>query len=184
MENKILDLGCGDQKLLNKEKFPDYNFDGEIIGIDRIKTDQTDVVYDLNNGNLPFRDNYFDIVYTHHALEHVENIVEVLLNVHRVLKKGGYFLIVVPHISYIDSLGDLTHVRLFSYGSLDFFIFGNHAQLKNKERFKLIKRKIIFGRFYRYTGIELLANTFPAIYNGFFMGVFTAREMHWELRKI
>ena len=181
---KILDLGCGSNKLSGKENFPNYNFDGEVIGLDITKTKAKDVVYDLNNGNLPFRDNYFDIVYTHHTLEHIENIVEVLLNVHRILKKGGYFLMVVPHISYIDSLGDLTHVRLFSYSSLDFLFFKYHEQLRNDKMFKLLKRKIVFGRFYRFLGIEFLANKFPSIYNGFFMGVFTAREMQWELKKI
>ena len=183
MRKKILDIGCGDEKLSHKEKFPNYNFDGEIIGLDLNETDQTDVVCDLNKEKLPFKDNIFDIVYTHHCLEHIENIVDVLLEVHRVLKKGGYFLIVVPHVSYIDSLGDLTHVRLFSYGSLDYLIFGNHAQLKNNEKFRLIKRRIVFGRFYKNIGIEFLANKFPNIYNGFFTGIFQAREMHWELQK-
>lgn len=182
-KRKILDLGCGDKKLSYKDRFPGYNFRGEVIGLDLNETDQTDVVCDLNKEKIPFKANTFDIVYAHHCLEHIENIVDVLLGVHRVLKKGGYFLIRVPHVSYIDSTGDLTHVKLFSYGSLNFLIQRDHAQLKNKERFKLIKRKIIFGRLYKSLGIEYLANRFPSIYNGFFTGIFIAREMHFELEK-
>jgi len=181
--DRILDLGCGENKLYNKDKFLGYNFEGEVIGLDFLKLDGVDVVCDLNKGKLPFKDNYFDIVYTHHCLEHLENPVEVILGVHRILKKGGYFLIRVPHVSYIDSRADLTHIRLFGYSSLNFLTQGDHAQLKNKERFKLIKRKIVFGRFYRSLGIEYLANRFPNIYNCFFEGIFTAREMHWELEK-
>ena len=180
---RILDLGCGEEKLSRKELFPDYNFEGEVIGLDLNKTKQTDVIFDLNKGYLPFKKNYFDIVYTSHCLEHIEKVISIIVDIHRVLKKGGYFLIRVPHVSYIDSMADLTHIRLFGYSSLNFLIQGNHAQLKNKERFKLIKRKIVFGRFYSFLGIEYLANRFPNIYNCFFEGIFTAREMHWELMK-
>ena len=187
-KRKILDLGCGDNTLAHKDRFPNYNFNGEVTGLDRKKRtknkkEKTYIAHDLNKGNLPFENNYFDIVYAHHCLEHIENIVDVLLDVHRILKKGGYFLIRVPHVSYIDSIGDLTHVRLFSYSSLNFLTQRDHAQLKNKEIFKLIKRKIVFGRIYRSIGIELLANRFPNIYNGFFTGIFPAREMHFELEK-
>ncbi|MCP6719189.1 MAG: class I SAM-dependent methyltransferase [Patescibacteria group bacterium] len=182
-KRRILDMGCGEKKLAHKKRFPNYNFMGEVVGLDLNKTEQTDVVCDLNKGKIPFKDNYFDIVYTHHCLEHLENPVEVLLDVHRILKKGGYFLIRVPHVSYIGSMADLTHIRLFGYSSLNFLTQGDHAQLKNKERFKLIKRKIIFGRFYRSLGIEYFANHFPNIYNCFFEGIFTAREMHFELKK-
>src|SRR3989344_3503058 len=108
-KRRILDLGCANQKLSGRKKFPNYFFEGEVIGLDFKKTSQTDVIHDLNKGKLPFKDNTFDVVYTHHVLEHIENIVPVLLDVYRVLKKGGYFLIVCPHISYLDSLGDLSH---------------------------------------------------------------------------
>lgn len=179
--NKILDLGCGDNKLANKDKFPNYDFNGEVIGLDF--NEPADVVHDLNK-KLPFKDNTFDIVYTHHVLEHIENIINLLKEVHRILKKGGYFLICVPHISYLDSLGDLSHKRLFSYSSLDFMIFGKHSQLRTSEKFELIKRKIVFGKLHKILGIEFLANKFPHLYNGFFMGIFPAREIRWELRKL
>lgn len=182
-KRRILDLGCGSNKLCNKNKFLGYDFGGEVTGLDFHKKEQVDVVYDLNKGKLPFKDNTFDIVYTHHVLEHLENLVPVLLDVHRILKKGGRFLICVPHISYLDSLGDLSHKRLFSYSSLDFVIFGKHAQLEFNEKFKLIKRRIVFGRLYKAVGIEFLANKLPNVYNGFLMGLFPAREMLWELEK-
>ena len=149
-KRKILDIGCGDKKLSGKENFSNYNFIGDVIGLDLNKTRQTDIVYDLNKGKLPFKNNDFDIVYTSHCLEHVQNIVPLLLDIYRILKKGGHLLIRVPHVSYIDSLGDLTHVRLFSYSSLDFLFFKYHQQLRNDEIFKLIKRKIVFGKFYSY----------------------------------
>ena len=180
---QILDLGCGNNKLEGREKFLNYNFKGEIIGLDSYKTKDANIICDLDKEKIPFVDENFDIVYSHHCLEHLHNVFDVVIEAHRVLKKGGFFLVCTPHISYIDSLGSLAHVRLFSYSTLDFIIYG-HELLVTERRFELIKRRIIFGRFYRIVGIEFLANKFPNIYNGFFMGVFTAREMLWELRKI
>ncbi len=184
-KRKILDLGCGQNKLAHKYKFPNYDFEGDVIGLDFIKTERVDVVYDLNKGNLPFKDNTFDIVYTHHCLEHLEskNIIKIIFEVYRILKKGGVFLVRVPHLSYINSLGDLTHQRLFGWNSMDIVIFGIHAQLRDKKLFRLVKRKIVFSKFYRMIGIESLANHFPEIYNCFFTGIFQAREMHFELEK-
>ncbi len=180
---KILDLGCGRKKLNGKEKFPNYDFDGEIIGLSLDRNKETDITCDLNKEDIGFTDNYFDMVYSHHLLEHVENPFEVVLKVYRILKKGGHFLLVAPHISYIDSLSSFAHIKLLGYSSLDFIICGGNPELPTEKRFKLIKRKILFGKFYRIIGIEFLANKFPNIYNGFFTGIFIAREMLWELQK-
>tara|TARA_Y100000310_G_scaffold336307_1_gene420461 strand:- start:670 stop:1230 length:561 start_codon:yes stop_codon:yes gene_type:complete len=184
MEKKILDLGCGSQKLTRKKCFPNYDFRGKVIGLDINKNEETDIICDLNKGKIPFKNNEFDIVYTSHCLEHLDNITKILSEIHRILKPGGYFLVRVPHISYINSLGDLSHKRLFGYSSFDYLFLKYHEQLKNEPLFKLIKRRTIFGKFYKNIGIEFLANKFPTLYNNFFTGIFQAREMHWELRKL
>lgn len=183
--NKILDLGCGDHKLAYKNKFPGYDFNGEVIGLDLENGDQVDVIWNLEKGKMPFKEGSFDIVYTHHVLEHLENesIINVLRDVHRILKKGGHFLICVPHIAYLDSLGSLNHKKLFSNSSLDFMIEGEKTQFQCKEKFKLVKKKMIFGKVYRAMGVQFFANRFPHIYNEFLMGIFPAREMRWELEK-
>lgn len=180
---KILDVGCGKSKIAHRYKFPDYNFSGNITGLDFQKDEAVDVVCDLNKGKLPFKDNTFDIVYTHHVLEHIQNIIPLIYEIHRILKPGGRFLIVVPHISYMNSLGDLTHVRLFGWNSFDSFIFGKHAQIRNNGSFRLIKRKIVFGKVYKKIGIEAFANKFPETYNDFLTGILTAREIIFELEK-
>lgn len=181
--SKILDLGCGSIRLNGKEHFPGYNFEGEVIGLGLDKGEHVDISIDLNKEKIPFEDKTFDMVYSHHFLEHLNNAFEIILEVHRVLKKGGYFLIRTPHISYLDSLASFAHVKLLGYGSLDFIIFGGNPELPTEKRFKLIKRKIIFGNFYKKIGIEFFANKFPNIYNGFLMGIFPARQMHWELKR-
>lgn len=181
----ILDIGCGDAKLARKHIFPSYNFEGTVIGLDLNKTKATDVLCDLEKGKLPFKDNSFDIIYTSHCLEHIENIIPIIYEIQRILKKGGYFLIAVPHTSYIDSMNELTHKRLFGYHSFDFLIT-EHRQpkLRGKPLFKMIKRKISFPSVFKYSGVQFMANKFPEIYGQFFTGIFQAREILFEMEKL
>ena len=176
-ENKILDLGCANQKLFEKERFPAYDFNGEVIGLDYIKTEQTDVICDLNKEKIPYEDNTFDIVYARHSLEHIKNIFNVVSEVYRVLKKGGYFLIAVPHASSPGAMTNIHHVRVFGYNTMDCFTSksGNPQLKKYKGMFKIIKKKIFFGKAYRYLGIEFLANKFPVVYTIFFSCIFHVR---------
>jgi ubiquinone/menaquinone biosynthesis C-methylase UbiE len=46
---------------------------------------------------IPFRDNYFDIVFSNGVLEHFKNPLQVILEQKRVLKKGGLLVIGVPY---------------------------------------------------------------------------------------
>lgn len=48
-------------------------------------------------GNLPFEDNYFDIVFSDNVLEHLNNPNQVFKEIYRVLKPGGYFLFKTPN---------------------------------------------------------------------------------------
>jgi SAM-dependent methyltransferase len=47
--------------------------------------------------HLPFPDESQDPVYNSHCLEHIANYHDALLEWYRVLKIGGYLIIVVPH---------------------------------------------------------------------------------------
>src|SRR5436305_812127 len=57
-----------------------------------------DVDYPGYDGiHLPFPDESQDAVYNSHCLEHIANYHDALLEWYRVLKIGGYLIIVVPH---------------------------------------------------------------------------------------
>ena len=43
--------------------------------------------------NLPFKDNYFDIVYSWGVIHHSEDTEQVVKEIYRILKPGGHFLI-------------------------------------------------------------------------------------------
>lgn len=56
-------------------------------------------VKNINILNIPYRDEYFDIVICNHVLEHVIDDIKGMSEIFRVLKKGGFAILQVP-ISY------------------------------------------------------------------------------------
>lgn len=67
---------------------------------------------DLRRGDatcLEFQDEEFDFVYSYHVLEHIPEYMRALAEMHRVLKKGGAYLIGTPNrsrlIGYLGSAG-------------------------------------------------------------------------------
>jgi len=95
---KTLDLGAGwGISLLVNSNF--YCCDGNNECVEYLKS-QTPLVKKYEaNAILPYNDNFFNNVFTHDFLEHLtlEEIDNVYVQVARVIKKGGYFLNVVPN---------------------------------------------------------------------------------------
>jgi SAM-dependent methyltransferase len=96
LKGKLLDFGCG------TKPYKDIIDVEEYIGLDieesghTHKMDQIDVYYD--GKTIPFEDNYFDSVLTSEVFEHVFNLEEILNEIFRVLKPGGYMVITVPFV--------------------------------------------------------------------------------------
>lgn len=91
--------------------------------------------------NIPYPDEMFDLVVALDVMEHIEDDVKVVDEVFRVMKKGGFLLILVPACPFLFSSHDiaLSHLRrykkkniikllssfkklLLSYWNLVFFI--------------------------------------------------------------
>lgn len=53
-----------------------------------------DVKMDVHD--IPFEDNTFDVVFCNHVMEHVEDDIKAMSEIHRVLKKGGWAIIQSP----------------------------------------------------------------------------------------
>jgi SAM-dependent methyltransferase len=108
---KVLDIGCG------TKKYPGS------LGLDHRASAGVDVVADLN-GDLPFEDGSFTAVYADQVLEHVDNLVGLMYEVHRILKSGGIFLAHCPYFRSGWAHIDPTHVRGFTINSMDYFVKG------------------------------------------------------------
>jgi SAM-dependent methyltransferase len=126
--SRTLDLGCG--------KTPKNPFHAtEMYG--------TDIDFGIDEGNrilrcdlgverLPFPDDHFDFVTAFDLIEHIPRLVYIdgkrnysfiqLVNeIHRVLKPGGIFLSDTPAYPKLSALTDPTHVNLITIDTFDFY---------------------------------------------------------------
>lgn len=63
----------------------------------------------IKNGQLPFDDNSFDVIFSDYVLEHVEMPMEFLAEVRRVLKPGGRYFFRTPNMfHYVTLVARLT----------------------------------------------------------------------------
>lgn len=106
---RVLDIGCGRQKQHSWA-----------IGVDCQPYEGVDVVTNLEDG-LPFDDGVIDQVFAVHFLEHVQNLLGLMNEIHRVLKPGGVLHVMVPHHGFVNALADPTHVRFFHPQTFKFF---------------------------------------------------------------
>lgn len=94
---KLLSVGCGVKGL---EKIYDrIGFDSYGVDID-IK-EETDKLkwHNLNeNNDLPFEEDYFDVIVCQEVIEHIENPWLLYRKINRVLKTNGYLILTTPNI--------------------------------------------------------------------------------------
>jgi len=86
---KILDIGCGDGKYTSL--FCHNN--NEVVGLDiknRVKPEQKKFKFIKGNAeNLPFADNFFDLIISFDVLEHISDDSKAIKEMFRVLRKNG-----------------------------------------------------------------------------------------------
>lgn len=96
---KILDAGCGKGRYVTKlaKNFPNNQYFAVDISTNVMKyfDDNVDIV--KRQGTLtciPYKDDYFDIVYTCEALEHAIDIKSSIKEMSRVIKAGGRLIVI------------------------------------------------------------------------------------------
>lgn len=127
-----------------------------------------DLHFDLHN--IPLADNKFDVVFCNHVLEHVEDAMQCMKELNRVMKPGGWGIFQVPQDfslekTYEDpSITDpeerekhfwqKDHVRLFGKDypewlkragfQIDGYIPSDHFSTEDIERYRLMKNEILY----------------------------------------
>jgi len=176
---KKLDLGCGRKKTEG------------CIGIDVVQLPGVDIVHNLSNFPWPLETNSFDFIYTNHYLEHVDDIIKTLREIHRISAPNGILKIRVPHYASDNFHSDLTHKVAFGYRSFDHYSINGNIDYDFYVNFKfeILSREIVFylGRypnFFKILGVHFLANKFPRIFERFFCYWIPPIELKFELRVI
>ena len=125
-KSQFLDVGCGAGYSLMRAS-QDLNCEVEGIdadpgshGVGRFIKNMVDTV-SIKQGfaeKLPYENETFDVVYSSHVLEHVNNEATALSEMRRVLKKDGVLIIGMPTsnmaiLNYISQLTFTTHIKIY-----------------------------------------------------------------------
>lgn len=131
--DRHLDIGCGD--------IPRNPYSKNVVfGIDTRDVHKTSlptgVIYERVNfvtEKFPFPDNYFDSISAYDVLEHIPRqilknagtvnypFIEIMDEIHRVLKPNGIFLSTTPGYPRPEAFQDPTHVNFITLKTADYF---------------------------------------------------------------
>lgn len=115
-EQRILHIGAGLRKIKGA------------VTLDINPLLEPDVVWDLNMFPYPFPSDTFDLVVCEHVIEHLQQVIGVMEELHRVCRPGGRVLVRVPHFSSLNFNTDPTHVHAFSSRSFNYLCIGEPEQ--------------------------------------------------------
>lgn len=90
--------------------------------VDHLELPGVDIVADLNSALDLLPDDCATEVYSSHTLEHVQNFMQLMHEIHRVVCEGGRIEIIVPHFSSPMGYSDPTHVRFFGLYTMHYFV--------------------------------------------------------------
>ena len=147
MNVRKLDIGCGRGK-------PDG-----YIGIDMLDFDGVDIVWNLENFPWPLEDNSFDYIRAFHIVEHINDLVGLFKEVHRIASDNAILNISTPHFSSRNSWIDPTHVKHLSLFFTDPFTREGFLT-EGKVSFELVSRRVSFGHLIGSMKARLISTLF------------------------
>ena len=173
----ILDLGCGNKKREGT------------VGVDHNDRTAADIVHNLNKFPYPFPDSSVDHIYMDNVLEHLDDVIRVMEEVHRVLKPDGTVKIIVPYFRSVWAFVDPTHKSFFSVASFAYFD-PEHivCQRYDYTRARFCKEKLVFNEtipngFLKKLVVRI-ANRWPWGYEYYLSHLYPLDDVTFYLRKV
>ena len=121
--------------------------------LDQLELDGIDIVADLNQPLDLLPDNCAEHIFSSHTLEHVEKLLPLLAEIHRIARPDATIEIIVPHFSNPYYYSDPTHVRFFGLYTMNYFVdiekqpkVWRVETFYSKTRFEMDQVKLTFYR--------------------------------------
>jgi hypothetical protein len=170
--SSILNLGCGRRKI---EGAVNVDISGRV---------GADLVHDLSVIPWPLPSNTFREVHAQDVIEHIDDTLRVMGEIHRVCSKGARVHIVVPHFSSGNAFTDPTHRRYFSAFSFDYFDPEHALGFYSDAHFKRVRAQIVFYPSVANKLVHRLANWRPHAYERRWAWIFPAWFLAVELEAV
>jgi SAM-dependent methyltransferase len=144
----ILNLGCGE------------HYEDGVVNVDYYAT-HVDIRHDLDSFPYPFDNDAFDEIRCYNVVEHLQDIIRVMGEIHRIGKSGCRIIIRVPHFRSACLYEDVTHKHGFAWRTFDIFaaggtIYGNYSPA----RFNILSREYTP---YKIKALYRLLSTLPVL---------------------
>ena len=101
---RILDVGCGVGSFLSEAKKRGWEVHGTEYTDAAIKICKEKGII-MQQGKLDpawYGENYFDVIVSLEVIEHINNPVEEVKNIHTILRKGGLFYFTTPNFNALE----------------------------------------------------------------------------------
>lgn len=177
LHKKILDLGCG------KKQRPGS------IRVDNSDRHNPDILHDLNIFPYPFETDSIDFIYLDNVLEHLNNSMQVMEEIHRILKSEGVVKVSVPYFRSPWAFIDPTHKSFYTVDSFAYFD-PRHiiCQRYDYTSARFLVERIVFNECLddkRWTKkiMVKLANKYPNKYEKYLSHFYPLDELTFYLKK-
>jgi SAM-dependent methyltransferase len=158
------------------------------VNVDVVPLKGVDRVVDLNAAPWPFKTGSVDEIFTHHVIDHLDDPTAFLRECHRILKKGGKAIIIVPHFTSASAYWGGVRKHQFSWMTFQRYKGGNRRDYYFDFHFSeatvdfqfQTKPRIVF-----WYGplLRKIANRWPYVYEMTALRVFPCIQIRIELVK-
>jgi hypothetical protein len=169
LRREVLNLGCGHRHV------------ADAVNLDITPATRPDLVHDLNQRPWPLPDNHFREVLAYDLIEHLDETIATLEEIHRVSSDGAIIRLTVPHFSCSNAFTDPTHRHCFGRFSFDCLTQGDEHDYYTSARFRQRSCRIIFHPTLLNKLVWRIANRYPSAYERRWAWIFPAWFMSIEL---
>ena len=168
----ILHLGAGEK------------YDANCVNVDLVASTKPDIVHNLDVFPWPLPDNHFEAVWAYDVLEHLDNLILVMEEIHRVCRPDAKITITLPHFSSANAYTDITHRHYFSVNSFNYFTGDNEFGFYTDKRFRKLSAEIIFYPSITNKFVHRYAKRWPTAYEQRWAWIFPAWFLSFQLQVI
>lgn len=153
----------------------------DAFNVDRVAATSPNLVWNLDRTPWPLPTDHFREVLAYDVLEHLDDLVAVMEEIHRVCAPGAVVKITLPHFPCANAFIDPTHQHYFSWFSFHYFTGENQWDFYSGCRFRRLTSHLQFYPSVVNKLIWRLANRFPESYERRWAWIFPAWFLSFEL---